>query len=171
MRDLAMRKECNDPPIIEDLALNLELQNPYDFQLPALESLKQIILTALQLADYNRPADLTLRITDNAEIQELNRNFRGKDTPTNVLSFPFEVPDFLRHEVSTLGDIIIAMPIIEIEAMRQRKSVDDHLTHLIIHGTLHLLGFDHLEEAEAEEMEALEIKILQTLGIQNPYLV
>lgn len=171
MRDLAMRKECNDPPIIEDLALNLELQNPYDFQLPALESLKQIILTALQLANYNRPADLTLRITDNAEIQELNRNFRGKDTPTNVLSFPFEVPDFLRHEVSTLGDIIIAMPIIEIEAMRQRKSVDDHLTHLIIHGTLHLLGFDHLEEAEAEEMEALEIKILQTLGIQNPYLV
>ena len=104
-------------------------------------------------------------------IQELNRNFRGKDTPTNVLSFPFEVPDFLRHEVSTLGDIIIAMPIIEIEAMRQRKSVDDHLTHLIIHCTVHLLGFDHLEEAEADEMEALEIKMLQTLGIQNPYLV
>ena len=99
----------------------------------------------------------------------LNRDFRGKDKPTNVLSFPFEVPDFLIDEEPTLGDIIIAMPVIEAEAVEQKKSVEHHLAHMTIHGTLHLLGFDHIIDEEAEEMEALEIEILEKLGIANPY--
>lgn len=133
------------------------------------ETLQRWIKTALTHAGYQKPAEVNIRFTDNEEIQQLNRDFRQKDRPTNVLSFPFEIPDFLEEEIFTLGDIIIAMPVIESEAQEQEKQIENHLAHMVVHGILHLLGFDHIEDEDAEEMEALEIAILAKLGIDNPY--
>ncbi len=105
---------------------------------------------------------LAVVFTDDASIRDMNHQFRGKDAPTNVLSFPSD-------EEEELGDIILAYETIEKEAAEQRKSFDNHLTHLLIHGILHLLGYDHSEEDEARDMESLEIRILAKLDIANPY--
>jgi probable rRNA maturation factor len=112
-------------------------------------------------------AQLTVRITDEAEITELNRTYRGKDKPTNVLSFPFEAPPGV--DMSLLGDIVICAQVVENEAQQQGKTLEAHWAHMVIHGTLHLLGYDHIEEAEAAEMEGLEIELLAGLGYANPY--
>ena len=149
--------------------LMLDCQREVDTHVPTNETLELWVNTALEMAGYLKPAEMTLRFTTNEEVHTLNRDFRGKDKPTNVLSFPFEVPDFLIDEEPILGDIIIAMPVIEAEAQEQQKTIHDHLAHMTVHGTLHLLGFDHIEDEEAEEMEALEIQILNALGIANPY--
>lgn len=94
-------------------------------------------------------------------VRELNRDYRGKDKPTNVLSFPQDLP--------MMGDIIFAHETVLREAGEQGKSFDDHLSHLTVHGALHLLGFDHIDDDEAVEMEALEIVILKGMGVKNPY--
>jgi len=112
-------------------------------------------------------AQLTIRITDEAEIRELNATYRGKDKPTNVLSFPFEAPPGV--DIPLLGDIIICAAVVEHEASEQGKALEAHWAHMVIHGTLHLLGYDHIEEGEAEEMEGLEIRLLAGLGYANPY--
>jgi probable rRNA maturation factor len=106
-------------------------------------------------------------LTNDAKIRELNANYRDKDKATNVLSFPVEqqMPD----GPEVLGDVVIALETVLVEANEQAKSVPDHLSHLVVHGVLHLLGFDHIEADEAEEMEALERQILQTLSIADPY--
>ncbi|MCW8827936.1 MAG: rRNA maturation RNase YbeY [Gammaproteobacteria bacterium] len=122
---------------------------------------------AAVLAGRRDAAQLTVRITDEAEITELNRSYRGKDTPTNVLSFPFEAPPGV--ELPLLGDIIICAEVVAREAAEQGKSLEAHWAHMVIHGTLHLLGYDHIEEAEAELMEGLEIRLLTGLGYANPY--
>ena len=106
--------------------------------------------------------EISIVLADNNFIQNLNHVYRGKDKPTNVLSFPQDEPGLL-------GDVILAYETIEKEANEQEKSFEDHLTHLIVHGTLHLLGHDHEDDKEAKEMEALEIEILEKLGIKNPY--
>ena len=149
--------------------LVLDCQREVETNVPNDEKLQLWVNTALETAGFMKAAEMTLRFTTNEEVQTLNRDFRDKDKPTNVLSFPFEVPDFLIDEEPTLGDIIIAMPVIEAEAHEQQKTIENHLAHMTIHGTLHLLGFDHIEDEEAEEMEALEIQILEKLGIANPY--
>lgn len=149
--------------------LILDCQREVETNVPSDEKLHLWVNCALETAGFMKPAEVTLRFTTNEEVQALNRDFRDKDKPTNVLSFPFEVPEFLQDEEPTLGDIIIAMPVIEGEAKEQQKTVEDHLAHMTIHGTLHLLGFDHIDDEEAEEMEALEIQILAKLGINNPY--
>jgi probable rRNA maturation factor len=121
-----------------------------------------------------RPLELSVNLTSNAEIQALNRTWRGKDKPTNILSFAsIDDPDF-RLAASLpgpfhLGDLVLAWGVVAAEAAEQRKTLHDHFAHLLIHGTLHLLGYDHEVEAEAETMEALEIDILKRLGIENPY--
>ncbi len=153
----------------EKSLLTIDCQRNIDSALPSDEQIFNWVNQALTSAGFENEAEITIRFTDNDEVQELNREFRHKDAPTNVLSFPFEVPDFLADEIQTLGDIIIAMPVIEAEAQAQGKSVENHLAHMTVHGTLHLLGFDHIEEAEAQEMESLEIEILNKLGINNPY--
>tara|TARA_Y100001960_G_scaffold308422_1_gene365746 strand:- start:3360 stop:3893 length:534 start_codon:yes stop_codon:yes gene_type:complete len=119
--------------------------------------------------------ELSMKLSDNDTVHQLNKQYRGKDAPTNVLSFEEdlddEFADFMDEEEFTyIGDIIFAMPIVFKQAEDQGKKVEDHFAHLVIHSILHVFGFDHIEEKEAEVMEELEIKILQRLEIKNPYL-
>lgn len=119
----------------------------------------------------------SVQVVSEAEMQKLNRDWRGKDTPTNVLSFPMaldEVPDLSLldaegEHVLPLGDIVLCAAVINREAAEQGKSIDAHWAHMVVHGTLHLQGYDHIDGNDAEEMEALEIKILHSLGFDNPY--
>ncbi len=114
-------------------------------------------------------AELSLRIVTPAESRRLNRDYRGKDRPTNVLSFPAEVPARLRPR--PLGDLVVCASVVAREAREQRKSLPAHWAHMIVHGTLHLLGADHIDPADAVAMERRERRILGRLGIPDPYLV
>ena len=110
--------------------------------------------------------EITVALTDDVEMRELNRTWRSKDEPTNVLSFPAgDAPG----EEAMLGDVVIAYETTEAEAVAAGISLSDHVSHLVVHGVLHLLGFDHLDDAEAEQMEDLERKALASLGIADPY--
>ena len=122
---------------------------------------------AAAVGDAMEEAQLTVRITDEAEIRELNATYRGKDYATNVLSFPFEAPPGV--DIPLLGDIVVCAAVVAREAAEQGKPLQAHWAHMVIHGTLHLLGYDHIEEADAEEMEGLEIALLADLGYANPY--
>ncbi len=123
------------------------------------------------VAHRSTEAEVSIRVVDVDESQELNSQYRGKDKPTNVLSFPFEAPIGVPEEefAGFLGDLIICAPVVEREADEQQKELNHHWAHMIIHGCLHLLGYDHINDADADEMEALEIKILAELSINNPY--
>jgi probable rRNA maturation factor len=123
------------------------------------------------LPEFQQTSELTVRIVDEAESRELNHNYRDKDKPTNVLSFPFEVPEHLPEEIDfpLLGDLVICAQVVNREAQEQNKSTEAHWAHMLLHGCLHLLGYDHIDDNEAEEMESLEIKILQKMGFENPY--
>lgn len=120
------------------------------------------------LTDAEQDSEIVIRIVDEAESAQLNQQYRHKAGPTNILSFPFEAPE--GFEMDLLGDLVICAPVLAKEASQQNKALFDHWAHITIHGFLHLLGYDHIEAAEAEEMEALEIKILSQLTINNPYL-
>jgi len=125
------------------------------------------------LAKEQRPdAQLVIRVVDNEESAMLNTTYRQKEGPTNVLSFPFEHPTGLPDDAiidDILGDIVICAPVVEQEAIEQRKDIDKHWSHLVIHGCLHLQGYDHVDEAERIDMEKVEIKLLETIGVDNPY--
>lgn len=118
---------------------------------------------------------VTLRVAAVDEVQGLNRDYRGKDKPTNVLSFPAEIPSGLPAELLSeldepeLGDIIICAEVVAAEAAEQGKSLAAHWAHMVVHGMLHLQGYDHIEDADAEKMETLEVEILSGLGFANPY--
>lgn len=137
------------------------------------------------LIDNNVTAEISIRLTDDAEVQTLNRDYRHKDKPTNVLSFPMIAPDLLDTVASTdandgagpgaggevlLGDIVLAHGVCTAEAGGKGIALPAHVTHLIVHGTLHLLGYDHQGQAEAEVMEQIERDVLASLGIADPYL-
>ncbi|TAW70485.1 rRNA maturation RNase YbeY [Rhizobium ruizarguesonis] len=115
------------------------------------------------------PPEVSLVFTDDASIQDINAEWRGKDKATNVLSFPAFPVQPGKMPGPMLGDIIIARETVEREATELEKSFDDHLTHLLVHGFLHLLGYDHMNSAEAEIMEGLETRILAQLGLSDPY--
>ena len=112
-------------------------------------------------------SEVTLRLVDEAESQALNHQYRGKDKPTNVLSFPFEAPAGIT--VPLAGDLVICAPVVAREAAEQDKASEAHWAHMVIHGLLHLQGYDHVEDSDAEVMEALEIRLLAELGYSNPY--
>ncbi|KXO11873.1 Metal-dependent hydrolase YbeY, involved in rRNA and/or ribosome maturation and assembly [Moritella sp. JT01] len=117
---------------------------------------------------FQDSAEVTIRIVDNEESQQLNNDYRGKNKPTNVLSFPFEVPEGI--ELDLLGDLIICKQVVEHEAQEQQKPLTAHWAHMVIHGTLHLLGYDHIIDEEAEEMEGLETEIMLELEFEDPYI-
>ena len=151
--------------------IDLQIASENSEGLPTLEQFTHWVETALafeaQTEDFPE-TEMTIRIVDEEESQTLNREYRGKDYPTNVLSFPFEVPEGI--ELPLLGDLVICRQVMECEAKEQQISLVSHWAHLAVHGTLHLLGYDHIEEAEAEEMEGLETQIMQKLGFEDPYL-
>lgn len=117
-------------------------------------------------AGEHRETELCVRLVDAAEGQALNTQWRGKDAPTNVLSF---TSDIIAGDCVPLGDLVLCAPVIENEALEQDKALGDHYSHLLVHGVLHLLGYDHLVETEAEAMERIEVAVLGELGIDNPY--
>ncbi len=121
------------------------------------------------LKDRKVEGEVCIRVVDSEESQALNSEYRGKDKPTNVLSFPFEVPPGV--PVTLLGDLVICAEVVAREAEEQQKATADHWTHMVVHGTLHLLGFDHINDDDAEEMEALERTLLARLNIADPYSV
>ncbi|KKZ53022.1 rRNA maturation RNase YbeY [Haemophilus haemolyticus] len=134
--------------------------------LPTEEQIVQWATAAVQ--PEGDEVEMTVRIVDEAESHELNLTYRGKDRPTNVLSFPFECPDEV--ELPLLGDLVICRQVVEREAVEQEKPLMAHWAHMVVHGSLHLLGYDHVEDNEAEEMESLETQIMQGLGFDEPYL-
>ena len=111
--------------------------------------------------------ELTIRVVEIAESQQLNLTYRGKDKPTNVLSFPFEAPPEV--ELPLLGDLVICAKVVEQEATEQNKPLNAHWAHMVIHGCLHLLGYDHIIDEEADEMESLETQLVEGLGFSDPY--
>ncbi|MBL4630948.1 MAG: rRNA maturation RNase YbeY [Paraglaciecola sp.] len=160
--DIQLASDCADIPQQEDIQLWID----------ALLSYQQM---------DNK--EITVRIVNHGEIKQLNQQYRGKDKTTNVLSFPFEMPEFTLPEgmenvegvdiddsmSNFLGDIVICAQVIKQESTEQNKQLRHHWAHILIHGTLHLLGYDHIDEQDAEEMENIEITVLQQLAIDDPY--
>ena len=131
----------------------------------ALPDAEAVVESAAQAARGTAEGDIVVLLTDDAAVRELNGRFRDKDRPTNVLSFP--APE---NAFPHLGDIVLAYGVCATEAEAQGKTLADHLSHLVVHGVLHLLGRDHEDDAEAEEMEAEERDILAQIGVADPYL-
>jgi probable rRNA maturation factor len=149
------------------MTLELDLQIALDLPvLPNEADFRRWAEAALTGAGYQKDAELTLRIVNEAESTALNETYRRKQGPTNVLSFPFEAPPEV--DSSLLGDIVICAPVVLREAVSQDKMPEAHWAHLVAHGVLHLLGYDH-DETQAAAMEALEIRILTDLGYADPY--
>lgn len=133
--------------------------------IPEEDAIRQWVLLALP--EHKRASELTVRVVDEAEMTALNRQYRGKDGATNVLSFPFEAVGGVTTEL--LGDIVICAPVVASEAVAQNVPLDAHWAHIVIHGVLHLLGFDHHKDDDAHDMEARETELLAGLGYANPY--
>lgn len=136
---------------------------------PDEDDIRRWVAAVLSAEATTADVEITVRIVDEAEMAELNERYRHKTGPTNILSFPFDAPPGV--ECNLLGDLVIAAPVVQREAREQDKTETAHWAHMIVHGTLHLLGYDHQQPAEAEAMETREISILQQLGYANPYLL
>ncbi len=151
--------------------LELDLQQACKAEIPKQSLFKQWIKAVLIEANYSKDVIITVRLVDRQESQQLNAEYRDKDKPTNILSFPFEPPPGIEaKEIDQyLGDLVICADIVEQEAQQQSKSLESHWAHMSIHGVLHLLGFDHIEAEDAEKMESIEIDLLLSLGYANPY--
>ena len=147
------------------MKLQVDIQKATAEPVPDEEDIRHWISAALE----NHPDDteLTVRIIDLDEMTDLNTNYRGKAGATNVLSFPADLPTDIK--LPLLGDIVICAPVVAREAAEQNKTQDAHWAHLLVHGTLHLLGYDHIDESEAVQMEAMETAILATLNYPCPY--
>ncbi|UVL66344.1 rRNA maturation RNase YbeY [Pseudomonas sp. B21-031] len=146
--------------------LELDLQRATDATAPDDAAFRR--WCELALRQRSADSEMTIRLVDEAEGRELNHTYRHKDYATNVLSFPADVPDDLL-DIPLLGDLVICVAVVEREAAEQGKTLEAHWAHLVIHGCLHLLGYDHIDDEEAEEMEALERELLAELGHPDPY--
>lgn len=147
--------------------LDLQIASESSEGLPTENDFQQWLEAVLP--QFQEESEVTIRIVDEAESQGLNLTYRGKDKSTNVLSFPFEAPPGM--ELPLLGDLVICRQVVEKEALEQNKALNAHWAHMVVHGSLHLLGYDHIVDEEAEEMEAIEIEIMQSLGHPDPYLL
>ncbi|MBK1873430.1 rRNA maturation RNase YbeY [Marinobacter sp. 1-3A] len=145
--------------------LTVDFQNVFEGPGVPAESLFQAWAQAAWLGE--EPSEVTIRIVDIEESLALNHQYRGKDKPTNVLSFPFEAPAGIT--VPLAGDLVICAPVVENEARDQHKEPSTHWAHMVVHGMLHLQGYDHIDDEEAEAMEAMEIRLLAEFGFGNPY--
>ncbi|CAM2905518.1 rRNA maturation RNase YbeY [Vibrio rarus] len=146
--------------------LDLQLAVEDDSQLPSEQDFQAWL--DFTLTQFQADAELTIRIVEDDESHQLNHDYRGKDKSTNVLSFPFEAPPGV--EINLLGDLVICKQVVEDEAIQQQKPLKAHWAHMVVHGSLHLLGYDHIIDEEAEEMESLETDIMQGLGFEDPYI-
>ncbi|MFZ7306094.1 rRNA maturation RNase YbeY [Avibacterium avium] len=151
---------------MKDVIVDLQIAVENSENLPTEQQFQQWATAAVQAE--NLQPEITIRVVDEAESQSLNATYRDKDYPTNVLSFPFECPEEV--ELPLLGDLVICRQVVEREAQEQGKPLMAHWAHMVVHGCLHLLGYDHIEDDEAEEMESLETEIMQDLGFADPYL-
>lgn len=134
-------------------------------QLPGKEQF-QLWVDAV-LTDGSQDSEIVIRIVDEAEMIQFNEQYRNKKGSTNILSFPFDPPE--EADSCLLGDLLVCAPIVELEAQQQNKILTHHWAHMIVHGVLHLIGYDHINDLDADEMESLEIKILKSIKIDNPY--
>lgn len=148
---------------MKSLQVNLQKNGSFD-GIPTLKQFQSWIKVALE--KKNLHGEITVRITSPEEIQQLNRQYRHKDKPTNILSFNYSDTDD-----ELIGDLVICDAVVKNEAKEQQKTIEEHYAHLTIHGMLHLRGYDHETSEEAEEMEALEIALLASLSFPNPYLI
>ncbi|WP_342656326.1 rRNA maturation RNase YbeY [Pantoea sp. RSPAM1] len=151
---------------MSDVILDLQLACEQTDNLPTESQFQRWLEAAV--TPFQPESEVTIRLVDESESHELNLTYRGKDKPTNVLSFPFEAPPGI--ELPLLGDLIICRQVVEQEALEQGKTPEAHWAHMVIHGTLHLLGYDHIEDSEAEEMEGIETEIMLALGYPDPYI-
>jgi len=164
------------------LEIALEADEEWDSSCPWEQLIRDAAQAAIAESAYpeltasERPVELSVRLTGDAEVRALNAEWRGKDKATNVLSFPLSDADDLKQtkfsgQELLLGDIVLARGVCEAEAGDKGVSVEQHAAHLLVHGTLHLLGYDHHDDSEAEDMEAREVRALARLGIADPYQV
>ncbi len=164
------------------MLIDLQITVDNEDNLPASQAFHRWAKATFAELGKDDKVELTIRLTDNNEVQQLNRDYRGQDKPTNILSFPYAAMpidplelqmayagDVAELDVPFIGDLIIATGVMEAEAVEQGKMLYDHYAHITVHGILHLLGYDHNQDDEAEVMEALEKRILAKLGIANPY--
>lgn len=161
---MAMSKQDMSDADTPEIAILVEAEGWH--AVPELETVIRRAATAA-LATTDEPGDISLLLADDAAIRKLNAEFRKLDKPTNVLSFP--APEMPGEGSSALGDIALAYETCAREAAEEEKPLAHHLSHLVVHGVLHLLGYDHEDDAEADEMEALETEVLASLGIADPY--
>lgn len=149
------------------MSIEIDIQYATDINnLPKEDLIKEWVISSLN--GYIEDAELTIRIVDEAEGTQLNEKWRNAQGPTNVLSFPYNELNETTQNIQ--GDIVVCAPVIMREAAEQRKSVDAHWAHMIVHGILHLLGYDHINENDAKEMESLETTILRGLDFPDPYI-
>lgn len=139
--------------------------------LPDTQTCERWVSSALATACYTEKSGISLKFVSDAESKELNSNYRGKDSSTNVLSFPAQLPEAIAAQLDhrPLGDIVICPSVVETEARDQGKILEAHWAHLLNHGVLHLLGYEHENDEDAQHMESLEIASLKLLGFDNPY--
>ena len=154
-------------PVVIEMAVS-ESADPEEGDIPDTDKIQLWANKALMREDE---VITSIQIVGNDEMRELNHTWRGKDKPTNVLSFPMETPPDMPDvpEMNILGDIVLCPDVINTEAGQQHKTRQAHWAHMIVHGMLHLQGYDHVEETQAKDMESLEISILNELGFSNPY--
>ncbi len=160
------QEEPEQPDSIIDIAVAVS-DPAWESALPDVEQF--CVESALAvLGSVTKPTELSIVLSSDAEVRVLNRDYRGKDKATNVLSFPSGLSSDLSG-TDMLGDVILALETVSMEADRDGKSLESHLRHLVVHGVLHLLGYDHESDDEATEMERREIEILAGMGISDPY--